>query len=85
VNFLECKVTGCSRFSLLRWVSIEPTAKSDVSVSTITGCLGSKWARIEAEVNRFLSWVNACSPLGVHFQSFAVSFLSSVIGRATRD
>jgi len=53
-------------------------AKSDASVSMITGFAGSKWASIGAMVNRLFSSLNAfpASSSHVHFLVFLVSSVS---------
>jgi len=49
------------------------------------GKAGSKCARIRAVVNRFFSSLNATLASGVHVQSLALPFVSSVSERATLE
>ena len=55
-------------------------AKSEASVSMITGLWASKWASIGAEVNLCFSSLNAVSASLVHVH-FSVFFVNSVRGR----
>jgi len=57
-------------------------AKSEVSVSMITGCCMTKWARIGAVVNRCLSSAKAASA-SLSQTHFSVFFVNSVSGQTT--